>query len=88
MTRAMASLVDVDPYAMPALIAPAGEQSTLVNPPSSQNWLVATGVLCLTLSFVFISARTFVKTYILKKTQIEDCMSLEGALALSKAFSC
>lgn len=68
----MADLVGVNPYTTPTLKPPPGQQSNFVDPPSSENWLVAVGALCLTVAVFFISARTFVKTYIIKKTQIED----------------
>lgn len=71
----MASLAHPDPYTTPALKPPPGQQPDFAHSPSSQNWLVAIGALCLTFALVFISARTFVKTYIIKKTQIEDCVS-------------
>lgn len=82
----MASLADPDPYTTLALKSPPGKEPNLTQSPSSQSWLVAIGVLCLTFAVVFISARTFVKTYIIKKTQIEDCASPNGVLALSRAF--
>lgn len=69
----MASLAGIDPYTTPTLDPPPGQQPNFKDPPSSQNWLVATGVLCLSVAIIFISARTFVKAYIIKKTQIEDC---------------
>lgn len=76
-TRAMASLANIGPYTAPAFKPPVGVHSNIIDPPSSQKLLVATGVSCLTLTGAFISARIFVKTYILKKTQIEDCGYIE-----------
>lgn len=79
----MASLADPDPYTTLALKSPPGKEPNLTQSPSSQSWLVAIGVLCLTFAVVFISARTFVKTYIIKKTQIEDYALMFAGLAFA-----
>ena len=71
----MANLGGIDPFTTPTITPPPGQQPNFTDPPSSQNWLVAVGVLCLTVAIIFISARTFVKMYIIKKAQIEDCGS-------------
>ncbi|KAF6236025.1 hypothetical protein HO173_005653 [Letharia columbiana] len=70
--EAMANLAEIDPSMTPTFNPPPGQQPNFTDSPSSQNWLVATGILCLAFAIVFICARTFVKTYIIKKTQIED----------------
>ena len=69
----MASLAGIDPFTTPTNTPPPGQQPNFTDPPSSQDRLVAVGVLCLTVAIIFISARTFVKMYIIKKAQIEDC---------------
>ena len=58
----------------PASPPPEGQRSNLINPYSLQPHLIATSVICLSLTVLAISARTFVKAYLLKKVQWEDCM--------------
>ena len=63
----------IDPNTTPASPPPAGQQSNLVDPYSLQPYLVATCVICLRLIVLAVSARTFVKVYLLKKVQWDDC---------------
>ena len=72
----MADMAHVNPDTTPPLEAPPGQSSNLVNPYSLQSWLVATSVICLVILVLSIAARLFVKGYILKKVQLEDCRSL------------
>ena len=58
----------------PASPPPEGQTSNLIDPSSLQPYLVGTCVLCVSFTVLAISARTFVKAYILKKVQWEDCM--------------
>lgn len=70
----LADMATLNPNTTPASPPPAGQHSNLVNPYSLQPYLVATCVICLTFTVLAISARTFVKSYILKNIQWEDCM--------------
>lgn len=63
----------VDIYNTPALEAPQGETSNLVDPYSTHRYLVVTSAVCLVLSLSAIAARIFTKVHILRKMQIEDC---------------
>ena len=65
----------MDPNSTPALEPPKGQHSNLINPPSQLDSLIATSVICLVFAIAAIAARVFVKGYIMKKLQIEDCMS-------------
>lgn len=62
-----------NPNTTPASPPPAGQHSNLDNPSPLQPCLVATCVICLSSVVLAISARTFVKAYILRKVQWEDC---------------
>ena len=53
---------------------PIGQSRNLVNPPSLQKWLVLTVAVCLSFAMLFIALRMFVKSYVVKKVEIEDCM--------------
>ena len=69
----MADMADLDPNTTPSWKPPPGQTSNLRNPYSLQSYLVATSAICLTLLVFSIAARLFVKGYILKKIQLEDC---------------
>lgn len=66
---------EIDIYTTPALHAPDGIESNLVNPYSTHRYLVATSAVCLVFSFLAVTARTFTKAYILRKMEVEDCKS-------------
>ena len=72
----MADMSKLDPDITPSIKPPLGHTSNLVNPYSLQSWLVATSVICLVVLVLSIAARLFVKGYILKKIQLEDCVYL------------
>ena len=64
----------IDPNLTPALIPPDGRQSNFDSPNSQLKYLILTSVICLSLTAGAITARIFVKGYIFKKLQLEDCM--------------
>ncbi|KAL8704238.1 MAG: hypothetical protein Q9201_002583 [Fulgogasparrea decipioides] len=68
----MASLADLDPYTTPAMKPPDGQLPNFVNPETMQAWLIATAVVCLTVSVLSIAMRTYVKAVLIRKVQIED----------------
>ena len=73
-------MATLDPNTTSALEAPAGQHSNLDNPYSLQRYLVATCAICMTFAIVSIVARTFVKAYILRKVQWEDCKFLSAII--------
>jgi hypothetical protein len=62
-------------HTTPALAAPPGEKTDLVNAYSLHSHLVATASVCLVLSVLAVIGRTFTKARILKKVELEDCQS-------------
>ena len=75
----MAMLVEMDLTQVPALDAPSGQQTILYGPNPRLNSLIATSVICLTLSIAAIGARIFVKAYILRKIHLEDCTLISSS---------
>lgn len=71
----MASPADYDPYTTPAMKPPNGQVPNFENQETMHGWLVATAVICLTVSLLSILLRTFVKVVLIKKVEIEDCTS-------------
>lgn len=69
----MASFEHLDPYITPAMKPPDGQLPNFVNPETMHGWLVATAVICLTISGLSIILRTYVKAVLLRKIVIEDC---------------
>ncbi|KAF2256019.1 hypothetical protein BU26DRAFT_402691, partial [Trematosphaeria pertusa] len=67
----------------PALEAPQGETSNLVDPYSTHRYLVVTSAVCLVLSLSAIAARIFTKVHILRKMQIEDYSLIFTAVGFS-----
>ncbi|KAF2872421.1 hypothetical protein BDV95DRAFT_492139 [Massariosphaeria phaeospora] len=56
----------------PALAPPEGVQSNFENPPTLMPAVIITSTIVLTLMTLFVCARAFVKTFIIRKQQIED----------------
>ncbi|KAL8724624.1 MAG: hypothetical protein Q9181_006745 [Wetmoreana brouardii] len=78
----MASLADLDLDTTPAMEPPNGQLPNFVNPETMQGWLVATAVVCLTVSMLSIAMRTYVKAVLFRKVQIEDSDSVQPSDAL------
>ena len=76
----MASPADYDPYTTPAMKPPNGQLPNFGNSETMHVWLVATAVICLTVSLLSILLRTFVKVALIRRVEVEDCtsMSLKG----------
>ncbi|KAF2011091.1 hypothetical protein BU24DRAFT_427300 [Aaosphaeria arxii CBS 175.79] len=66
-------MTDYTIYTTPAMTAPDGGQSDLINANSQHPHLIATAATCLALSFIFLASRLFTKAYLLKTLDLEDC---------------
>ena len=59
---------------IPAIAAPAGMQSNLVNPSNDLFVVsVATYIICIFLVVMSVSIRSFTKAYLMRSMQVEDC---------------
>ncbi|KAF1956305.1 hypothetical protein CC80DRAFT_593772 [Byssothecium circinans] len=76
----------VDIHTTPAMKAPDGLKSNLVNPVSQHTAVIWTTCICLSLSTLSVMARTFTKAFIKKEMEIEDYSIIFAGLGFG-AFS-
>lgn len=65
----------MDINSIPALEPPENVEPNFVNPPTLMRAVIGTSVTVLTLSFLFVFARMFVKIHIVRDHHIEDWLS-------------
>lgn len=70
----MASII-ADPNLRPALAAPPGITSNLINPPHQQQVLIITMIIYLTLTTPFVLARMYTRHVINRRLWWDDCKS-------------
>lgn len=58
--------------ATPALEPPEGVESNFVDPPSTHNAQIIIGSICLGICVIAVTLRTFARTMILKKFDVND----------------
>ncbi|KAF2194085.1 hypothetical protein K469DRAFT_709590 [Zopfia rhizophila CBS 207.26] len=65
-------MAETDLNRIPALQPPDGTTSNFVDPPTLMPAVIITSIVVLTLMTVFVAARAFVKTFIIREQHIED----------------
>lgn len=56
----------------PALAAPAGQTSQLVNPPNNNSLGLGAFLLMLVIASLFVGVRAYGKLYVLKRVEFDD----------------
>ena len=69
----MASDAPIDAYNTPAALPPAGQVSDFKRTPYLQTTVLATRILCLSVTIVAVSLRILTKVHIMKQVRVEDC---------------
>ncbi|KAI6080764.1 hypothetical protein F4821DRAFT_273628 [Hypoxylon rubiginosum] len=73
----------MDINSIPALDPPDDIESDFVNPPTLMSAVIGTSVTVLTLSFLFVSARVFIKIRIVRDHHIEDWLCYFALVGLA-----
>ena len=73
---------NLDPYLIPAMEAPSGLHSNLINPPSTGYSTVVICVLVIVLSTPFVGLRWFTRKYINHQVWWDDCSCSHYAVRL------